>query len=206
MFNENWYTQYQVEFMINLYDFVKDTDGLIIEIGCWEGFSTYHLANKIFPEKLECVDHWLGNIHESKVVGKTHITENILRERDVFNTFKDNMDKLTKGNYNIHHIDCFEYLRRLDKPIKFIHIDGSHDYYSVKNTLELLIPLMIDGGIICGDDYWTSNTEELHGGVQRAVKELLPKYNTSNNLFYYQHHKQSTNGELYYSSSDESDN
>ena len=203
MFNENWYSKHQVDYMISLYDYVKDIDGLIIEIGCWEGYSTYNLTNKVFPENLECVDHWKGNIHESKVTGKTHITEDILRERNVYDTFINNMNKLTNHNYTIHNMDCFNYLRTLKEKVKFVHIDASHDYYSVKNTLQLLIPLMVDNGIICGDDFYTSNTEELHGGVQRAVKELLPNYRSKDNLFYYQHHITHTNGELYYSSSDE---
>jgi hypothetical protein len=46
---------------------------------------------------------------------------------------------------------------------------------------------MVAGGIMCGDDILSAhiNRHDLHGGVERAVRELLPGYKVYDNLWYY---------------------
>ena len=186
MFNENWYSDLQIVNLIHLLKQVKNIEGSIIEIGCWEGKSTISLANGCFPETLICNDTWLGNVQESIITGATHVTELILRERDVYSIFINNMENNTKKNYIIVKEDCIEWLKRFEGSIKFIHIDASHEYESVYETINLALPKMVNGGIICGDDYQTANINrnDLHGGVERAVKETLPNHNNIDNLWY----------------------
>jgi len=187
MFNENWYSENQISNLVNLVDQVKNLDGYIIEIGCWEGKSTISLANSCYPEFLICNDTWLGNVQESACTGITHITEVILKERDVYSIFINNMNNNTKKNYTIIKKDCIEWLKSFEGSIKFIHIDASHEYESVFETIKLALPKMVIGGIMCGDDYLSANINrhDLHGGVERAVKELLPNHNNIDNLWYF---------------------
>ena len=123
MFNENWYSENQLNDLVNLVDKVKNIDGNIIEIGCWEGKSTISLANRCYPEFVICNDTWLGNVQESATTGITHITEEILKERDVYSIFINNMNNNTKKNYTIIKKDCIEWLKSFEGSIKFIHID-----------------------------------------------------------------------------------
>ena len=46
---------------------------------------------------------------------------------------------------------------------------------------------MVKGGIICGDDFLNANinSADLHGGVERAVRELLPNFKNIDNLWYF---------------------
>lgn len=187
MFHEDWYSLEQLQDVSELVKKVKDIDGQIIEIGCWEGKSTIRLANTCFPEVLVCNDTWLGNVQESIVTGKLHPTEQILKERDVYSTFLDNMDLHTKGNYRVVKQDCIEWLKTFEGSIKFIHIDASHEYESVAETINLALPKLVKGGIMCGDDYLSANMNrhDLHGGVQRAVMELLPNHSNKGNLWYF---------------------
>jgi hypothetical protein len=186
MFHEDWYYDYQIDNLVELVKTVKHLEGLTIEIGCWEGKSTINLANHCFPDILICNDTWLGNIQESLCTGNTHITELLLKERDVFSTFVDNMENHTQKNYKIVKKDCIEWLKTVDQPIKFIHIDASHEYESVHETIRLALPRMVKGGIMCGDDYESANITrfDLHGGVERAVRELLPNHHNKYNLWY----------------------
>jgi len=186
MFNENWYSSSQLVNLTKLYDNVKNLKGNIIEIGCWEGKSTIALANSCYPEVLLCNDTWLGNVAESGVTGEMHLTELILKERDVYSIFINNMIISTKQNYKIIKCDCIEWLKTYDEPIKFIHIDASHEYESVFKTIKLALPKMVEGGIICGDDFLSANLgrTDLHGGVERAVRELLPNFKNIDNLWY----------------------
>ena len=187
MFNEDWYSSSQLNNLVRLVKNVKTLDGTVIEIGCWEGKSTVGLANECYPDNLICNDTWLGNVQESIVTGQEHITEKILKERDVYGIFINNMNTLTKQNYSVVKEDCIAWLKTFDKPIKFIHIDASHEYKSVRETIILALPNLVKGGIICGDDFLTANKTriDLNGGVERAVREMLPKFKNIDNLWYF---------------------
>ncbi len=187
MFHENWYSDDQVKNLCLLTQNIKNLDGKIIEIGCWEGKSTHNLANAIYPEILICNDTWLGNVEESKYTGSKHITEIILESRDVYDIFKNNMNTLTKGNYTIVKDDCIEWLKTYNEPIKFCHLDASHEYDSVYKAIELLLPKIVKGGILCGDDFCSANItrHDLNGGVERAVRELIPNVKNIDNLWYW---------------------
>jgi predicted O-methyltransferase YrrM len=187
MFNENWYSDSQLVNLVYLVKQVKNLEGHIIEVGCWEGKSTIALANNCYPETLICNDTWLGNVQESKVTGVMHTTEVILKERDVYSIFINNMNTTTQKNYTVVKEDCLEWLKTLEGNIKFIHIDASHEYESVIDTIKLVLPKMVKGGIICGDDYQSANMyrADLHGGVERAVREALPNHKSIVNLWYF---------------------
>lgn len=186
-FNDNWYSDSQLKELGNIVSQIPDKEGAVIEIGCWEGKSTHFLANKIYPQNLICNDTWLGNAAESHATSKRHISEIILETRDVYSIFLNNMNELTKGNYSIVKEDCLDWLRSFNKPIKFCHIDASHDYESVFKTINLLLPHMIPNGILCGDDFLhaSANRKDLNGGVERAVREALPQYQSKKNIWWW---------------------
>lgn len=183
-FRQEWYSEEQLQNLVNTYQLIRQLEGAVVEIGCWEGKSTVALANACYPETLIAVDHWLGNIEEDR----KHLTVQILKNTDVFLRFKRNIQLLTKGNVEIVKRDCFEFLSSVQQKIKFCHIDACHDYFSVKKTIELLLPKMVGQSIICGDDYQTAHKErkDLNGGVQQAVMDLLKGHQHIKNFWYWQ--------------------
>ena len=188
-FHENWYGEQQLAELVKLAKKVYALHGSIIEIGCWEGRSTIAIANAIYPEILLCNDTWEGNLAESQVSGKIHSTVTICQKRDVYKSFVENMNEFTKGNFKIIKEDCLRWLKSYRDPVKFCHIDASHDYESVSQTIKLLKPLIVNGGIMCGDDFATSHMKrsDLHGGVERAVREHFSDFKllAKNNLWFW---------------------
>jgi hypothetical protein len=73
--------------------------------------------------------------------------------------------------------------------IKFCHVDGAHDYPSVLATLQFLMPRLVEGAVIFGHDYETAHVGrgDLQGGVERAVRELLPQHIADGNTWSYRH-------------------
>ena len=71
--------------------------------------------------------------------------------------------------------------------IKLCHIDASHDYESVKKTIEMIMPHIVKGGVICGDDIIAANKNrtDLEGGVERAVIETLPGHKIDRNCWWW---------------------
>lgn len=181
--NEDWYSDVQIAELGKIVESVKGLQGLFIEIGCWEGKSTIKIANTLYPMILHAVDTWEGNINEDP----NHITVKTLKIRDVFSVFKQNIQTDTQGNIKIFKMDCFDYLEKVNEPITLCHIDASHNYEDVKKTIEMALPFVIKGGVLCGDDISSANINrtDLNGGVERAVKELLPGYTQIGNFWYW---------------------
>ena len=183
-FTERWYHDEQAALLARIAGFIKgrQLDGAFIEIGSWEGKSTIAIANACHPRTLHAVDHWLGNLDESA----DHVSVMAARQRDVFATFQANMAAHTRGNVVPHRQDWREFMKTWQEPIAFCHIDASHDYVSVRDNLAAILPLMVRGGVVCGDDWLSANINrhDLQGGVQRAVMELLPGAQSQGNLWF----------------------
>jgi hypothetical protein len=57
----------------------------------------------------------------------------------------------------------------------------------VKKTIEMLLPRLTEGAILCGDDIASAHRGrlDLEGGVERAVMELLPGYIKDKNFWWW---------------------
>jgi hypothetical protein len=184
-FHENWYHETELESLEAAVRFVRPISGAILELGSWEGRSTAAIANACHPELLTAVDTWQGNISE----GNDHQTVLLARQRDVFARFQANMQAMTRGNVRPERTEILEFLRKEHSPVKFCHIDAAHDYATVRETIELLLPRLVLGGVLFGHDYQSAHAgrTDLDGGVERAVRELLPRHVSWGNTWCYLH-------------------
>ncbi len=158
------YAEAQLAEIARLARSVAGLPGRVVEIGCWEGRSTVALANACFPDVLVAVDWWRGNTDEGS---QTLVA--VAAARDVHATFAEHVAALTAGNVDVRHQDSAEFLAGWAEPVKFCHLDAGHSYAAVRGQIAALLPLIVTGGILCGDDYH-------HPPVQRAVAELLPDH------------------------------
>lgn len=133
--------------------------GDVIEIGSWTGRSTCVLANAVHPSVVRAVDTWEGSPGE--------VSAELAAERDIFTQFKENVAAFTLGNVRPYRMGWREYFENHPRPVRLCFIDAEHTYEEVHDNVETVLPLMMDGGILCGDDI-------RHPPVERAVDELLP--------------------------------
>lgn len=175
-FHEDWYYDTLLGELAKLLSSIREVDGLIVDIGCWEGKSTIAILNAAHPETVICVDHWKGNLGESEATGQEHRSVELARSRNVYKTFVENVLSSTNRNFLIEKMDYVRWIPKVDRPIKFCHIDISNDYKSVKDAILSIQPKMAPGGLLCGYNYLSAdvNEEHLQGGVMRAVRELCP--------------------------------
>lgn len=185
VFHESWYADGELALLRAAVQFVLPLAGAIVEIGCWEGRSTAAIAEACRPEPVLAVDTWLGNLAE----GPAHETVRLARQRDVFARFAENMRLLGAGNVTPTRMEALDFLRRDSAPIKFCHLDASHDYASVREALTALLPRLVPGAVLFGHDYESAHAgrDDLQGGVQRAVREVLPRHLAAGNTWRYIH-------------------
>lgn len=143
-FGEQWFGPGSCRAVADLVRSTNHLDGRVIEIGCWAGRSTVHIAHAAYPAVLHAVDTWQGSPDE--------ISGELAATRDVYAQFLTNIDELTRGNVKPYRMGWREYVTEEFSPTRFCHIDAEHTYREVFDNIEAIRPLMVPGGIICGDD------------------------------------------------------
>lgn len=150
-----------------------DGSALIAEVGSYKGHTAKHFLKAIPRAHVACVDTWFG-------VNADPAGINMMRD-EIFEQFKRNCQR---------EIDAkqIEILRGMSVAVahavatgpgagKFdlVYIDANHEYEAVKADIEAWLPLLRDGGIICGHDFEAVDRSGavLFPGVRKAVEEAF---------------------------------
>lgn len=143
-FGEAWFGPASCKAVQRLVASTQGLGGRVVEVGCWTGRSTVHIAQGCYPHRVQAVDTWEGSPGE--------ISAELAAHRDVFAQFQQNIADFTRGNVDIHRMGWRDYFDQDRGPIRFLHIDAEHTYREVFDNIESALPLMVAGGVICGDD------------------------------------------------------
>lgn len=121
----------------------------IAEIGSWIGNgSTKTIVEEIRGEGvLYCIDHWRGNDNVRR-------HQDLVSNYDIFNTFK----------YQVSSYGGTEIVKPMvmssrdaasvigDRQFDLVFIDGTHSYDETISDIDLWLPKVASGGILCGHD------------------------------------------------------
>lgn len=162
VFHEQWCSDNIQSAITASLDEVKDLEGYVVEIGAWEGQSTVHIANCIYPDKIITIDP-----HDPFSVEENWFRDHG-EQRTTYLTFLNNIKNGTKGNIIHFRMGWFEFFKTWKDPIKFIYVDGPHEYNDVVEQLKTILPFIVEDGIILGDDYYDI-------AVQNAFRDVLPE-------------------------------
>lgn len=139
-----------------------------VEVGCWEGRSTAHLAELIKASGggiLYAVDTWAGSVDQPDL-------QQWARDRDIYAAFLANMIRLGFLGSPVVPIRLPSVVAAslfVDESLDLVSLDASHDYESVRDDILAWRPKVRRGGVLMGDDMHFP----LHPGVARAVDEFV---------------------------------
>lgn len=149
---------------------------LVVEVGVWKGASTIFMGEKISSLGLDCaiiaVDTWLGSwdhwIHEvfRKELNFIHGYPT-LYNKFAANILAKSLEKIVIP-LPLDSINAYNVLKEKNIVPDIIHIDGGHDYQTVRADIEAWWGLLAEGGMLIGDDYF----EDIWPGVRRAYDEF----------------------------------
>jgi predicted O-methyltransferase YrrM len=145
----------------------------IVEVGCWVGRSTRALADNTIG-LVYAVDTFLGSEEHQEFL-KDKTPGWILRR------FQENL----RGCSNVHPIINTSVMATLaflldGQKFDMIFLDARHDYDSVRQDILAWMPLLLDGGLLCGHDYGPNWPE-----VAKAVDELIPNVEIGANQIWF---------------------
>ncbi len=133
-----------------------------LQIGCYKGRSSYVIGKNIKGSLLD-IDSFVGDF------GKYSLTA------DLATTYIKNIHELLGTKIELVIGNSQEVLKILNKDFDLIFVDGSHFYENVKMDIQLSIPLLRPGGLLCGHDY--SHSKEVKQAVDEIFGENVKLYN-----------------------------
>jgi predicted O-methyltransferase YrrM len=142
-FDEHWMGDGQTSELARLAASTSHLTGEVVEIGTWQGLSAIPIAQAIMPASLHVVDHWTGQ--------DSSIPPNLV-DRDNYGIFMANVAE-AGVNVTVHKQDWREWIKTWTAPIRFLHLDASHTTAEVADNIEAVLPFMVHGGILAGDDW-----------------------------------------------------
>ena len=133
---------------------------IAVEIGSWSGLSALAIAQS--GVRLFCVDHWEGNSADQCEVEKIAWTPD-----EAFARFCTNVQGLLFDR--VFPFRCESRLAASLWPnqVDIVYIDADPGYEHVKGDIVAWLPVIKNGGLLCGHGYETN-----FPGIMKAVGEL----------------------------------
>lgn len=152
----------------------------VLEIGTWEGRSalSWGEATREWNASIICVDTWLGSVehYQDQLSGTEWGRDRLFLEDGyptIYNTFVTNMRASNIQDrvfpVPIDSRQAFIILKKAGVVPDICYIDAAHDYDSVLSDLNGAKD--IGSKIICGDDYYYYNSQEIKFAVDDFSKE-----------------------------------
>lgn len=147
---------------------------LIAEVGTFLGNTAKHFLRNDDVSQVVCVDTWFAVNDDGASLEQMR--------RDIFGEFQKNCaQEIASGRIEVlksMSVPAAKILKFSGWSARFdlVYIDASHDYESVKADIEAWLPLVRDGGILCGHDFEVirpDTGEIMFPGVRQAVEEAF---------------------------------
>ena len=164
----------------------------VLEVGSWVGVSAltfgkalaYHNGGK---GHITCVDAWSPYVDLAANDSPMYVEVNgALRSGRIFDAFHRNMEHLPAcvGHTVIRGWSAKVLPTLQPGAYDLVNLDGDHAYTAVRADIDNAIPLVSDGGILCGDDL-ELQADEAPAEIARTHTSLDCIYSGRRRCFYH---------------------
>jgi hypothetical protein len=137
--NTGWTTDKELKFLAESAVNAQN----IVEIGCWKGQSTKALLDAS-KGTIHAVDHFMGSA--------TDESRGFANVQDVYSQFMDNVGHY--DNLKVYKMGSEEAVNKFDNgSLDMVWIDADHSHDGCSKDIDMWLPKIKKGGLICGHDY-----------------------------------------------------
>jgi beta-1,4-mannosyl-glycoprotein beta-1,4-N-acetylglucosaminyltransferase len=154
---------------------------VVAEIGVWHGRSSRAIADNL-PDNavLYCIDTWQGSKSEQET---NHASAKGMDGDAAYFEFLENLADLIESGkvipLRMSSKNAAAYFQKRKMKFDFCFVDAGHEEHEVREDIQNWLPLVKDGGTLCGHDYYYH--DNIWVGVKKAVDELLPNITIPHN-------------------------
>jgi len=161
---KDWFT-HNIPVWNSIFDkeFKRDDNLKILEIGSFEGLSSFYFLDFFKVAKIHCVETFTGSDEHSEYDFnriKKNFSSNMSKFETRYQLFDGSSDKFFTSNIDNDNFDI-------------VYIDGSHKYEDVLNDAKNSIKLLNKNGIIIFDDFLRQYYENISENPSKAIIEFL---------------------------------
>ncbi len=135
-------------------------DMQVLEVGSWYGASALSWGAGLVAHNggegvLTCVDPWAPYLGAAAGANEVYrAADEALGSEAAYNIFLHNIRTLPSGIQTQHVRGPSRQVLPILREAAFdiVYIDGDHTYDAAKSDIELAMPLVREGGLLCGDD------------------------------------------------------
>ncbi len=157
------------------------------EIGIFKGFFAKEILTKLPGIKqYYCVDPW-QHYDEYTEILRPQSNEILVKPEKAFQIFCNKIKPFADKVIIIREMSQDGLLHVPDKSLDFVFIDANHTYEYAKPDIVGWSKKVKQGGIIAGHDFSDlqyRGKRKVPFGVERAVRELIPKFRVEGNTWY----------------------
>ena len=149
--SNDWFSSHVPFWLSVIEDYnLRDKHLKILEIGSWEGLSSYFILSEIPNAHLTCVDTWEGSVeHKNYNFSSKFTLLNIEKNFDKnMSLFKLRFTKFKGTSLS------FFMNNSTSQKFDFIYVDGSHEFNDVLTDIFFSFQMLEIGGIMVMDDYF----------------------------------------------------
>lgn len=149
---------------------------VVVEVGSWCGRSSRAIADNLLADAvLYCIDTYNGSSGEPDA----HITAKEREGDGVYMKFFANLyDHIRLGRVipvRMESGNAAETLRNMGVVADWLFVDGDHSTEGFRRDVNLWQPLVKDGGLLSGHDYYLPEQNPMAWiGVRTVVNEMFP--------------------------------
>jgi GT2 family glycosyltransferase len=164
---------------------------VVVEIGVWHGRSSRAIADNL-PDNavLYCIDTWQGSKSEQET---NHASAKGMDGDAAYFEFLENLADLVESGkvipLRMSSKNAAAYFQKRNLKFDFCFVDAGHEEPEVREDIQCWLPLVKDGGTLCGHDYYYH--DNIWVGVKKAVDELLPNISIPHNTSIWVYKKES---------------
>jgi predicted O-methyltransferase YrrM len=148
---------------------LKEKNLMALEIGSWEGLSSYFILSAMPNAHLTCVDTWEGaDEHKDSSVSSSEVLNRI--ESNFDKNLSVYSDRLSKYKGTSHSFFNNNFVRG---HYDFIYVDGSHHCDDVITDAIKCFEMLKVGGIMVFDDYFWHYYPEAKDNPAAAINLFL---------------------------------
>jgi len=147
---------------------------LIAEIGSFLGYTAKHFVKSAANVHVMCVDTWFGMTVDG--TGLDNMRNDTMAEfrKNCCREIEAGQIEIMRGISSV--VSKILRFNQYEGKFDLIYIDADHEYEAVKADIKSWMPMLRDGGIICGHDFDVideTTNNAMFPGVRKAVEEIF---------------------------------